>query len=610
MKKRLLLVIFFYIFTLCRLSLAGNIYEIYPSNADVSCSEEFENIANALQAGDELILHGGNYSQSCVRKITGIVGTSSQPIIIRAADGEIPILTRPVPPSYNYGSIENIEFENSSYIIIKGLHFRGGRGGVEFINGNHITLEDSEIYETGNNGIRMNSYDTDSFIIRRNHIHHTGLRSDTSTEGEGMYIGCHSGSCVAKNHIIDNNYIHTLRATSQGGNDGIEIKYRSYNITIKNNVIHNTDIGTLYPCIFLYGGGNGINIAEGNVMWNCGEGIQVVSDALIQNNIIANSTGDVGINAAPHVVVPFVRNVTIIHNTIYNNNPNCIYIRWSSANNMVLANNAIYCPIGNAINAQGLSNPSILVKSNYVEGNMIGASIDNNRFFSGGSAQATFLDAQFMNFWLYPNSSLIGNANTSLSTIFDFNEIMRGAAPHDIGAYETNSQPSNPWWVISPGFKLINRTNDNQAPIITLINSSADYFSAVITWHTDELSDSQVEYGTTTAYGQSTTLNPIFLNSHSQTLYNLNSNTIYHYIVKSRDPAGNLAVSSDYTFKTTKQGGSGGGSPIYRKVKQTSLSPRQSNLIYFILFGLFIFILLILYKKNKEKKVKKKRKKI
>lgn len=29
----------------------------------------------------------------------------------------------------------------------------------------------------------------------------------------------------------------------------------------------------------MYGGGAGLNIVEGNVMWNCGEAIQVVSDA-------------------------------------------------------------------------------------------------------------------------------------------------------------------------------------------------------------------------------------------------------------------------------------------------------------------------------------------
>ncbi|HEX40587.1 MAG TPA: hypothetical protein ENN81_00815 [Phycisphaerales bacterium] len=45
----------------------------------------------------------------------------------------------------------------------------------------------------------MNSDDCDSFIIRGNHIHHTGLSTRGATEGTGMYIGCHDGSCRTTN---------------------------------------------------------------------------------------------------------------------------------------------------------------------------------------------------------------------------------------------------------------------------------------------------------------------------------------------------------------------------------------------------------------------------
>jgi YD repeat-containing protein len=74
--------------------------------------------------------------------------------------------------------------------------------------------------------------------------------------------------------------------------------------------------------------------------------------------------------------------------------------------------------------------------------------------------------------------------------------------------------------------------------------------SATITWATNENSDSQVEYGTTTAYGQSTTLNSALVTAHSQGLSGLTVGTLYHYRVKSRDAAGNLAVSGDFTFTT------------------------------------------------------------
>ena len=68
--------------------------EIFPSNADASCNEEFENLANGLKPGDVLILHGGTYTQTCRHAIT-VNGTPASPITIRAADGESSIVTRP-----------------------------------------------------------------------------------------------------------------------------------------------------------------------------------------------------------------------------------------------------------------------------------------------------------------------------------------------------------------------------------------------------------------------------------------------------------------------------------------------------------------------------------
>jgi len=64
---------------------------------------------------------------------------------------------------------------------------------------------------------------------------------------------------------------------------------------------------------------------------------------------------------------------------------------------------------------------------------------------------------------------------------------------------------------------------------------------------TDEASDTQAEYGLTAAYG-STRRCCSLVASHSQTLSGLAAGTLYHYRVKSRDAAGNLATSGDFTF--------------------------------------------------------------
>lgn len=73
---------------------------------------------------------------------------------------------------------------------------------------------------------------------------------------------------------------------------------------------------------------------------------------------------------------------------------------------------------------------------------------------------------------------------------------------------------------------------------------------ATIRWDTDRPATSQVEYGRTTSYGRSTTIDTTLKNGHSRTLAELRRNTLYHYRVKSKDAAGNLTVSEDRTFRT------------------------------------------------------------
>jgi hypothetical protein len=77
---------------------------------------------------------------------------------------------------------------------------------------------------------------------------------------------------------------------------------------------------------------------------------------------------------------------------------------------------------------------------------------------------------------------------------------------------------------------------------------------ATIVWTTNEGADSQVEYGLTTSYGSSTTVDPSLVTSHSQPVNGLAPSTLYHYRVKSRDGAGNLATSGDFTFTTGASG--------------------------------------------------------
>jgi inosine-uridine nucleoside N-ribohydrolase len=91
-------------------------------------------------------------------------------------------------------------------------------------------------------------------------------------------------------------------------------------------------------------------------------------------------------------------------------------------------------------------------------------------------------------------------------------------------------------------------------PLISVIAASAITPSdATISWTTDQASDTQVEYGPTTAYGSSTVLLPSLVTAHVQGLAGLLASTTYHYRVKSRNAGGQLGTSTDRTFATTAQ---------------------------------------------------------
>src|SRR5439155_952627 len=90
-------------------------------------------------------------------------------------------------------------------------------------------------------------------------------------------------------------------------------------------------------------------------------------------------------------------------------------------------------------------------------------------------------------------------------------------------------------------------TLDITPPVISGVAvASLGGTSATIQWTTNESSDSQVEYGVTVSYGSTTTLDSTFVTSHRVSLGGLTGSTTYHYRVKSKDAAANLATSGDF----------------------------------------------------------------
>jgi len=74
--------------------------------------------------------------------------------------------------------------------------------------------------------------------------------------------------------------------------------------------------------------------------------------------------------------------------------------------------------------------------------------------------------------------------------------------------------------------------------------------AAEMTWTSDEMTTTRIEYGTTSSYGALSALKSNYTNTHKVVLTGLGPNTTYHYRVKVENLEGEEYLSDDYTFTT------------------------------------------------------------
>jgi phosphodiesterase/alkaline phosphatase D-like protein len=116
--------------------------------------------------------------------------------------------------------------------------------------------------------------------------------------------------------------------------------------------------------------------------------------------------------------------------------------------------------------------------------------------------------------------------------------------------YKVKSRDASGLWAESVDYSF--RTPDvTAAGIEGVVATDITATTASIIWLTSENATSQVEYGVSTSYGFTTSLDPTLVRSHSVGLTGLSAKTVYHYRVKSTDAAGLVSGSGDFTFTTT-----------------------------------------------------------
>ena len=404
---------------------------------EIGPGDNLQATVNTLQPGDELILRGGTYTLGSRFSIQ-LLGTVASPILIRAKDGETPVIV------YPNTSQNVINVESSEYVTVRGLEVTGGSHGIRISDSDFITVEDCHIHHTNDVALSANvpgsSYE--GLVLRHNHIH------DTDNTGEGMYLGCNYDDCRMFDSLIEGNYIHHTNGPSVSQGDGIEIKEGSFNNVVRDNVIHDTN----YPCILTYSTvGNGrANVIERNLLWDCGDhAIQSAADAVIRNNIILGAAQD-GIRNQPHQSgVP--SNLVITHNTVLARANSAVRSN-SIAGSVVIANNALFAQNGDAIRVSGTTS-QLTVVSNAGSGGLTGVSTG---FDASGDIGLDLVAASYSGQLpqdIFPGggSLLVGAASPTYLAVDDFNSLLRQGSA-DIGAYQWNPG-GNPGWTLAEEFK-------------------------------------------------------------------------------------------------------------------------------------------------------------
>ncbi|MFN8063026.1 MAG: right-handed parallel beta-helix repeat-containing protein [Vicinamibacterales bacterium] len=394
----------------------------------------------SLAPGDTVIVNQGTYTTPGFYQVAW-VGTAGLPIVVRAADGARPVIQGATPA-------QNVINLSGSYFTLRGFEIRGGSHGVRLDSTDHATLEALTVHDTGDVAISCNRPASvcESITLRHNEIYNTA-----GSGGEGMYLGCNDAACVFRNSVVENNYIHDTRAAQQG--DGIEIKTGSYGNVVRDNVI----VRTNYPGITMYGYADAAgvpNIIERNLVWDTlDNGIQVVGQAIVRNNIVVGAAAN-GINSgarqniAPH-------DLRVVHNTVYGTGPNACFRGGEWQTGIVVAGNAFYCA-GAAMNVVGSISGAVFSK-NIVQGSVTG--VPASGYLTGGGVADLGSPAQAR---VYPpaGSPLVDAADSANAPADDFNGTMRAGGTPDVGAYERTSS-TNPGWNPVEGFKTLAAQTDS-----------------------------------------------------------------------------------------------------------------------------------------------------
>ncbi len=160
-------------------------------------------------------------------------------------------------------------------------------------------------------------------------------------------------------------------------------------------------------------------------------------------------------------------------------------------------------------------------------------------------------DSQVQFIGTCPTSGCLTTLNTAMVLSHSVN--VSTLSPNTQYTYNVKSSDSAGNLTTSNNFSFTTTAPDTIPPVISNVNATnIGPSTADITWTTDEIADSQVQFiGACPVSGCLTTLNSTFTTTHTVSISGLSANTTYTYNVKSRDQSTNLSTSSNASFTTS-----------------------------------------------------------
>lgn len=427
------------------------------ANYRAATAASLKEYSGKLAAGDTLSVAAGKYDVT-TWSLSGLKGTAPRPIVII---GEAGAAVRGTSECCNL-----LQVDDAEYVQVRGFELTKADADVEIdgvnISGrysHHLRFEDLKVHDLGGNGFSIFP-DSAAFIeLIHSEIYAMG--------GSGCYWG-YPGRNIVHDMRIEGNYIHHCPVDAQQETHyGIQFKGWGYRSRIVGNVLHDVGGTTRSGLIVYYGkkplAGDDpadINVVAGNALWNCrNEGITVMSDALIENNIVVDA--QVGINLQTYgdesfSGTNFVENLQVRNNTVFRCAGACIAIQgWGGAGSgMAFAGNAAYQPSATATAISG--NPGAAFSAGnvaYGTGAFAGLAKGTGLGDFAGAAAAS----KFPGLDLYPGAgSPLREALDPAGgrcAAEDFNGVRRPQGSRcEAGAYEAEGA-ANPGWKIAPAFK-------------------------------------------------------------------------------------------------------------------------------------------------------------